>query len=487
MHCENHAFREKLAAIKAFEARSSAEGSRRDDEAQASAEQSNLTISRTPEAGPSTEGQKGDTEPPAPAKKKNKKKKKKKKVSATSPIIAGQETNGEPQTTSEEAKDAAQTVEGNTCPEDQEDEEISQDQPPASTVTETVDKNLAETEVHQGSSSPQDPIEDSKSQIEQLEVTASPNPAEVIISAEGQEGDDEQHPQVPASTGPKAVKKKAKKQQPRKQAPQISYQKWEKANKLKKKDPLGDKPKDPVVGSASSAECRGDNTEPSIEDPVVEEVQSDKDQEEDSFLTREDSTLLVENLPATDQQETNMVQEVVDPEVSGAPELVEDQSETSQHQTECPVVADNLSAEGQRDDHHEPDQKGPVVTELPLPHRPSPPPAPQPKGTDKPPKKKKKPVVIARTPVAHWNQPGGSGVAPWVALYPVGSGVYICSCVANTAFTPQQPAVGHFALDEGPYGPHQGWQPGVMEYHPGGLPFRPQASDFEPGVPFHQL
>lgn len=470
VHCENHAFREKLAAIKAFEATSSAEGPSRDDEAQASAEQSSLPMSSTLEAGPSTEGQKGDTEAPAPAKKKNKKKKKKKK-----------------KTTTEEAKDAAQTVEGNTCPEDQEDEEISQDQPPASPVTETLDMNMAETEVHQGSSSPQDLNEDSKSQTEKLEVTTSPNPAEPITSAEGQEGDDEQRPQVPASLSSRAVKKKAKKQQTRKQAPQMSYQKWEKANKLKHKQPIGDKPNNPVVASASSAGGQGDNIEPSIEDPVVEEVQFDKDQEEDSFLTRENSTSLVENLPATDQQERNMSQEIVDPEVSGAPELVGDQSETSQHQTECPIMADNLSAEGQRDDHHEPDEKGPVVTELPLPHRPSPPAAPQPEDTGKPPKKKKKPVVIVRTPVAHWNQPGGSGVAPWVALIPVGSGVYICSCVANTAFTPQQPAVGHFALDEGPYGPHQGWQPGVMAYHPGGLPFRPQASEFEPGLPFHQM
>lgn len=470
MLCENHVFREKLLALKAFEARSSAKGLRKDDE-----------------AGPSTEGHKDDTEPPAPAKKKSKKKKKKKKVGASiadsNPTTAGEKANGEPQTPTEEAKDAAQTVEDHTCPEDQEDEILHEAHPPQSTETEILDKNPAETEIHEGSSSPQNPIEGSKSQIEQLEVTKSANPAEAIISAKCQGGDGEQHPQDPASNSPKAVKKKAKKQPPRKQAPQVSYQKWEKANELKKKHPLGEKSKDPVVASASSAKGQGDNTEPPIEGSVVEEAQSEKGREEDSILTQEDSTSLPEILPAIDQQETSMPHEV-DPEVSGAPELAEDQRETSQHQAEGPAMADSLSAEGQADHHHEPEKQGPVVTELPLAH--TPPLAPQPKDTDKP-KKKKKPVVIARTPVARWNQPDGSGCAPWTALYPIVTGPYMCSCVADAAFAPQQPAVGHFALDEDPYGPPQPWQPSMMGYHPGGPSFRPQASTFEPGVPFHQL
>ncbi|ROW12175.1 hypothetical protein VMCG_00320 [Cytospora schulzeri] len=401
---------------------------------------------------------------------------------------------GEPQTTIEEANDAAQTVEGDRCPEDQEEEELLQAQLQASTEAETSHKILAETETLEGISSLHEPKEDSKSQIEPPAASASAEPAEANISPEVKAGDSEQPPRMAASSSPKTAKK-PQKPQPRKQAPQISYQKWEKAIKRKEKQSLKEKPEDPVVASSSSAGGPGSHTEPPKKDPATERVQSDKDQEEYTALIqeittlaldcttlargilttlREDTTSSTEVLPATDQQETIMPQGV-ESEVSEALEPAEDQRETSQLEAEGPVMADIQSAEGQGE-QHEPEQKGPIVRELSL----SPPLEFLPEDFEEP--LKKKPVVIARTPVAPWNEPGGSGVAPWAVHYLHPGETYVCTCIAYPGgCIPYPPRLVHYALNTSRL--PQPWQPGPggsPRPRPGGVVFRPGASTFMP-------
>ncbi|ROW17869.1 hypothetical protein VPNG_00862 [Cytospora leucostoma] len=180
-----------------------------------------------------------------------------------------------------------------------------------------------------------------------VSVTTS-SPPETNIPTEEHDDDHKQPLQRPAPKDPKTAKKTAEKGHHRKQAMQISYQKWAQFNKPKKSQPIKAKPEKPGSASVPSTKALQESSKLPPKNLDVVETRPTEINIEDTGPSRVDDLVAMRSTPVSGPEKTSDSQGR-DPVASGSP-LARYHTELSKYYTQAQHGTNLPAATSQKDD-----------------------------------------------------------------------------------------------------------------------------------------